>query len=88
MGATRPASGIKAKAYTPNKDSQTALITRLSVNFFIKNPDAGRVAPISACVWCLSFLQRVSGNLKHPKNGLIFDANFEHPTHRIFTTQQ
>ncbi len=53
MGATRPASGIKAKAYTPNKDSQTALITRLSVNFFLKNPDAGRVAPISACVWCL-----------------------------------
>ena len=53
MGATRPASGIKAKAYTPNKDSQTALITRLSVNFFRKNPDAGRVAPISACVWCL-----------------------------------
>ena len=36
MGATRPASGIKAKAYTPNKGSQTALITRLSVNFFPK----------------------------------------------------
>ena len=54
MGATRPASGIKVKAYTPNKGSQTALITRLSVNFFLKNPDAGRVAPISACVWCLN----------------------------------
>ena len=51
MGATRPASGIKTKVHTPNKGSQTALITRLSVNFCLKNPDAGRVAPISACVW-------------------------------------
>ena len=32
MGATRPASGIKAKVHTPNKGSQTALITRLSVS--------------------------------------------------------
>ena len=33
MGATRLASGIKAKAHTLlNKDSQTALITYLSVN--------------------------------------------------------
>ena len=39
-------------------------------------PDAGRVAPISACV----FLQRVSGNLKCNKSGRAFDANFEHPT--------
>ena len=38
-------------------------------------PDAGRVAPISACV----FLQRVSGNLKCNKNGRAFDADFEHP---------
>ena len=51
MGATRPASSIKTKIHTPNKGSQTALITRLSVNFCLKNPDAGRVAPISACVW-------------------------------------
>ena len=50
MGATRPASGIKAKAQTPNKGSQTPLITRLSVSLCLKNPDAGRVAPISACV--------------------------------------
>ena len=46
MGATRPASGIKAKAHTPtNKGSQTALITRFSVSLCHKNPDAGRVAP-------------------------------------------
>ena len=32
MGATRPASGIKAKAHTPNKDSQTVLNTLLLVN--------------------------------------------------------
>ncbi len=32
MGATRPASGIKAKAHTLNKGSQTALITRLFVS--------------------------------------------------------
>ena len=42
MGATRPASGIKAKTYTPNKGSQTALITCLSVSLCLKNPDAGR----------------------------------------------
>ena len=44
MGATRLASGIKAKAHTPNKGSQTALITRLFVSLCLKNPDAGRVA--------------------------------------------
>ena len=38
-------------------------------------PDAGRVAPISACV----LLQRVSGNLKCNKNGRAFDADFERP---------
>ena len=75
MGATRPASGIKAKVHTPNKGSQTALITRLFVSLCLKNPDAGRVAPISACV----FLQRVSGNLKCNKNGRAFDADFERP---------
>ena len=32
MGATRPASGIKAKAQTSNKGLQTALIARLSVS--------------------------------------------------------
>ena len=32
MGATRPASGIKAKAHTLNKGSQTVLIISLSVN--------------------------------------------------------
>ena len=51
-------------------------------------PDAGRVAPISACVWCLRFFAACFRQLKPPKNGLIFDANFEHPTYRIFTTQQ
>ena len=56
MGATRPASGIKAKAQTSNKGLQTALIARLSVSLCLKNPDAGRVAPISACVWCLRFV--------------------------------
>ena len=35
MGATRPASGIKAKAHILNKGSQTALITRLSVSLFL-----------------------------------------------------
>ena len=51
MGATRLASGIKAKAHTPNKGSQTALITRLFVRPCLKNPDnAGRVAPIRGSV--------------------------------------
>ena len=49
MGATRLASGIKAKAHTPNKGSQTALIIRLFVSLALKS-DAGRVAPISDSV--------------------------------------
>ena len=53
MGATRPASGIKAKVHTPNKGSQAALITRLSMRAFAFMPDAGRVAPIRGSVWCL-----------------------------------
>ena len=49
MGATRPASGIKAKAHTSNKGSQTVLITFMSVSLALKS-DAGRVAPISDSV--------------------------------------
>ena len=49
MGATRLASGIKAKAHTPNKGSQTALITLMSVSLALKS-DAERVAPISDSV--------------------------------------
>ena len=44
----------KCAAHTLNKGSQTALITRLAVSLCLDFPDAGRVAPISACVWCLS----------------------------------
>ena len=62
MGATRPASE-RCYVHTLNKGSQTAVITRLSVSLCLKFlkiptqdeaaekcPDAGRVAPISACV--------------------------------------
>ena len=68
MGATRPASGIKAKAHTPNKGSQTVLITFMSVSLCLKNPDAGRVAPISGSVLCLrlvvAFFQ--TSLMRHP----------------------
>ena len=44
------------------------LITRLSVSLCLKNPDAGRVAPISACVLCLrlvvAFFQ--TSLMRHP----------------------
>ena len=63
MGATRLASGIKAKAHTLNKGSQTVLITRLSVSLCLKNPDAGRVAPISDSVLCLRFVLAFSGSV-------------------------
>ena len=63
MGATRPASGIKAKAHTPNKSLQTARIIHPSVSLYLKNPDAGRVAPISACVWCLRLVIAFSGSV-------------------------
>ena len=47
--------GKNAAAHTLNKGSQTALITRLAVSLCLDFPDnAGRVAPISACVWYLS----------------------------------
>ena len=36
--------------YTISKGSQTARITLMSVSLCHKNPDARRVAPISACV--------------------------------------
>ena len=36
MGATRPASG-KCNVYTLNKGSQTAQITRLSVNHYLNS---------------------------------------------------
>ena len=57
MGATRPA-GIKAKAYTPNKDSQTTLITRLSVSLCLKIPTRDASPPLvfafGGSVWCLN----------------------------------
>ena len=49
MGATRPASG---------KDA--AIISRVCILFF-HYPDAGRVAPISACVLCLRFVLAFCG---------------------------
>ena len=56
MGATRLASG-KCHVHTLNKGSQTVLITRFSVSLCFhfrdetaEKTDAGRVAPIRACV--------------------------------------
>ena len=54
----------------------TILFSRVRISF-LSISDAGRVAPISACVWCLRFLQHVSDYLKCDKIGLAFDANFE-----------
>ena len=65
MGATRLASGIKEKANTPNKGSQTALITRLFVSLclnarreskLLKKTKRDASPPISACVFCSVFL--------------------------------
>ena len=47
------------------------LFSRACILFF-HFPDAGHVAPIRGSV----FLQRVSGNLKCPQNGLVLDAYF------------
>ena len=55
MGATRLASGIKAKVHTHNKGSHAALITRLSVNFCLKIPTRDASPPLvlafSACIF-------------------------------------
>ena len=63
MGATRPASGIKAKAH---KHKSSALITCLSVNLCFNADNAGRVAPISGSVLCLRLV--VAGPLPYYNN--------------------
>ena len=63
MGATRLASGKMQCSYTISKGSQTALITLKSVNLCHKNPDAGRVAPISGSVWCLRLVVAFGGSV-------------------------
>ena len=62
-GATRPASGKMQCSYAISKGSQTARITLMSVSLCHKNPDARRVAPISACVWCLRLVVAFSSSV-------------------------
>ena len=64
MGATRLASGKKPCSYTKYKGSQTALITRLAVSLCLDFPDAGRVAPISACVSSSTKTQTLNATTK------------------------
>ena len=68
MGATRLASGKMQCSYTISKGSQTARITLMSVSLCHKNPDAGRVAPISGSVWCLRFVPYLllTSSMRHP----------------------
>ena len=58
------ASREKCAAHTLNKGSQTALITRLAVSLCLDFPDAGRVAPISACVFSQRLSDRANLNPK------------------------
>ena len=64
MGATRLASGKKPCLFTKYKGSQTALITRLAVSLCLDFSDAGRVAPISACVSSSTKTQALSATTK------------------------
>ena len=68
-------SGFEAKERTV-VPGHCALMgaTRLASGRF--SAALGRIVPVSACV----LLQRISGNLKFPKNGLVLDVNLEHPT--------
>ena len=50
MGATRLASGIKAKAHIPNKDSQTVLNTLLLVNLCLDARETSR--PLTSSLFC------------------------------------
>ena len=61
MGATRLAS-----------EKIQLLFSRVRIIPPFSNPDARRVAPISACVFC-------------NKTSLIFDADFERPTFNPLT---
>ena len=56
--------GKNAAAHTLNKGSQTALITRLAVSLCLDFPDAGRVAPISACVSSSTKTQTLNATTK------------------------
>ena len=53
MGATRPASGFLRQRFTDRRVIRAASEPLLGVCAFALMPDAGRVAPISACVLCL-----------------------------------
>ena len=59
MGATRPASG-KCHVHTPNKGSQTALITRLSVSLCLNARRETRLlknAPMQGKGNCCKYLR-------------------------------
>ena len=64
----RLASGKMQCSYTISKGSQTVRITLMSVSLCHKNPDAGRVAPISGSVWCLRFVPYLllTSSMRHP----------------------
>ena len=68
MGATRLASG-----------KIQLLFSRVCI-FPFHYPDAGRVAPISASVWCSRFFAARFWQLKMPKFGVAFEDDFERPS--------
>ena len=68
MGATRLAS-----------EKNAAIIYRVCI-FPFHYPDAGRVAPISARVWCSRFFAARFWQLKMPKFGVAFEDDFERPS--------
>ena len=68
MGATRLASG-----------KIQLLFSRVCI-FPFHYPDAGRVAPISARVWCSRFFAARFCQLKMPKISVVLEADFEHPS--------
>ena len=52
MGATRPASGFLRQRFTNKRVISAVCEPLFGVWAFALMPDARRVAPISACVWC------------------------------------
>ena len=62
MGATRPASGFLRQRLTDMNVISTVCEPLFGVWAFALMPDAGRVAPISACVLCLRLELAFSGS--------------------------
>ena len=80
MGATRLASGIKERLTDRHVISAVCESLFSSVWAFSLMPDAGRVAPISACAWWLRLVLAFSGSGTFYHTTTIYTPSILHLT--------